>query len=110
MVHTVRGTSGNIHDVTKGNSLLHGQECLAFGDAGSQCIPKRPDAHVDDTWHVCMPPDKRRTLNMDNAANVLNDQAEKIKVGIRAKEEHSPTCDAFALSNFWMERGLQMGT
>ena len=26
LVHTVRGTSGNVADVTEGNSLLHGQE------------------------------------------------------------------------------------
>ena len=26
LVHTVRGTSGNVHDVVKGNSLLHGEE------------------------------------------------------------------------------------
>ena len=34
LVHAVRGTSGNVHDVTEGNSLLHGQEVVAFGDAG----------------------------------------------------------------------------
>ena len=26
LVHTVRGTSGNVADITEGNSLLHGQE------------------------------------------------------------------------------------
>jgi IS5 family transposase len=44
LVHTVRGTSGNVHDVVGGNSLLHGDETLAFGDAGYQGIEKRPDA------------------------------------------------------------------
>jgi IS5 family transposase len=45
LVHTVRGTSGNVHDVTEGNSLLHGQETDAFGDARYQGIEKRPDAN-----------------------------------------------------------------
>ena len=39
LVHSVRGTSGNVHDVTEGNSLLHGQETVAFGDGGlSGCV------------------------------------------------------------------------
>ena len=33
LVHTVRGTSGNVSDVVEGNSLLHGKEADAFGDA-----------------------------------------------------------------------------
>ena len=36
LVNTERGTSGNVHDVTEGNCLLHGQEVVAFGDAGYQ--------------------------------------------------------------------------
>ena len=34
LVHTVRGTAGNVADVSEGNALLHGQESVAFGDAG----------------------------------------------------------------------------
>lgn len=56
LVHTVRGTSGNVHDVTEGNSLLHGEEADAFGDAGYQGIEKRPDAKADVSWHVAMRP------------------------------------------------------
>jgi len=44
LVHTVRGTSGNVSDVVEANSLLHGQETDAFGDAGYQGVDKRPDA------------------------------------------------------------------
>lgn len=50
LVHTVRGTSGHVGDVTQGNSLLHGEESVAFGDAGYQGIEKRPDAQTDVTW------------------------------------------------------------
>ena len=53
LVHTVRGTSGNVHDVTEGNSLLHGQEKVVFADAGYQGIEKRADANLDVT---CMSP------------------------------------------------------
>lgn len=132
LVHTVRGTSGNVHDVTEGNSLLHGQERMAFGDAGYQGIQKRPAAKDDVTWHVAMRPGKRRALNMDNAADALLDQAEKIKAGIRAKVEHpfrvikrqfgyvkvryrglkkntAQLVTLFALSNLWMVRGKLMG-
>ena len=36
LVHTVRGTAANVNDVVEANSLLHGQESDAFGDAGYQ--------------------------------------------------------------------------
>lgn len=132
LVHTVRGTSGNVHDVTEGNSLLHGQEIVAFGDAGYQGIKKRPEANADVTWHVAMRPGKRKTLNLDNAADTLIDKAEKLKAGIRAKVEHpfrvikrqfgfvkvryrglkknaAQLVTLFALSNLWMVRGKLMG-
>jgi transposase, IS5 family len=44
LVHTVRGTAGNVNDVVQANALLHGQESDAFGDAGYQGADKRDDA------------------------------------------------------------------
>ena len=44
LVHTVRGTSGNVNDVVEGNALLHGQESAVFADAGYQGAHKRADA------------------------------------------------------------------
>lgn len=82
------GTSGRVGDVTEGNSLLHGQETDAFGDAGYQGIDKRPDAKSNVTWHIAMKPGKRRALSKDKASNVLVNQLEKLKAGIRAKLEH----------------------
>ena len=38
LVHTVRGTSGNVNDVVEANALLHGQETGAFADAGYQGV------------------------------------------------------------------------
>jgi IS5 family transposase len=64
LVHTVRGTSGNVHDIVEGNSLLHGEEAMAFGDAGYQGIEKRPVAKPDVTWHIAMRTGKRKALNL----------------------------------------------
>ena len=132
LVHTVRGTSGHVSDIAEANSLLHGEENVAFGDAGYQGVEKRPDATKDVTWHVAMRPGKRRALNKENAADALIDKAEKLKAGIRAKVEHpfrvikrqfghvkvryrglkkntAQLVTLFALSNLWMVRGELMG-
>ena len=133
LVHTVRGTSGNVADVTEGNSLLHGQESDVFGDAGYQGADKRPDAKADCKWHVAMRPGKRKKLDKDNKlADALINKVEKIKASIRAKVEHPfrvikrqfgftkvryrglkkntlQIKTLFALSNLWMVRHKLMG-
>ena len=88
LVHTVRGTSGNVHDVVEGNSLLHGEEVHTFGDAGYQGTTKRPDDKPKVTWHIAMRPGKRKDLNKEDAVDTMIDKVEKIKAGIRAKVEH----------------------
>jgi IS5 family transposase len=132
LVHTVVGTSGNVHDVTQGNSLLQGQESVAFGDAGYQGVEKRVDAKSGIQWHIAMRPGKRKALNKDNEADALTDKAEKLKAGIRAKVEHpfrvikrqfgyvkvryrglkkntAQLIMLFALSNLWMVRRKLIG-
>ena len=132
LVHTVRGTSGNVADVTEGNSLLHGEETDVFGDAGYQGADKRADAKREVTWHVAMRPGKRKELDKDNKPmDALIDLLEKIKAGIRAKVEHPfrvikrqfgygkvryrglkkntlQLKTLFALSNLWMVRHTLM--
>ena len=88
LVHTVRGTAGNVSDVVEANSLLHGQETDAFGDAGYQGVDKRPDAKADVRWHVAMKRSKRQALDKDNTVDALIEQHEKTKASIRAKVEH----------------------
>ena len=34
LVHTARGSSSNVADITQANNLLHGQEQMVFADAG----------------------------------------------------------------------------
>ena len=132
LVHTVRGTAAHVNDVTEGNSLLHGQEKEAFGDAGYQGIEKRPDAKDGVTWHVAMRPGKRAALDLENERDALTDKIEKAKAGIRAKVEHpfrvlkrqfgyvkvryrglkkntAQLMTLFALSNLWMARRQLMG-
>jgi IS5 family transposase len=132
LVHTVRGTSGHVSDIAEAHTLLHGEETLAFGDAGYQGVERRPDANKDVTWHVAMRPGKRRALNLDNEADAIRNQIEKIKAGVRAKVEHpfrvikrqfgfvkvryrglkkntAQLNTLFALSNLWMVRGKLMG-
>ena len=131
LVRTVRGTSGHVSDIAEANTLLHGEESLAFGDAGYQGVEKRPDASADVTWLVAMRPGKRRTLNKDNEADALLDKAEKLKSKVRAKVEHpfrvikrqfgfvkvryrglkkntAQLFTLFALSNLWMVRSKLM--
>jgi IS5 family transposase len=132
LVHSVRGTAGHVADIAEGNTLLHGQESVAFGDAGYRGIDKRTDAKGGVTWHVAMRPGKRRALNKDDEADALIDKAEKLKAAIRAKVEHpfrvikrqfgfvkvryrglakntAHLKTLFALSNLWMVRHKLMG-
>jgi IS5 family transposase len=131
LVHTVRGTSGNVHDVVEGNSLLHGNEVEAFGDAGYQGVDKRADAKKKVTWHIAMRPGKRKALDKNDPVDALTDRIEKAKAGIRAKVEHpfrvikrqfgfmrvryrglkkntAQLVTLFALSNLWMVRSQFM--
>ena len=127
LVHTVRGTAANVNDVVEANSLLHGQESDACGDAGYQGAAKRPDAGEGVNWHIAMRPGKRRALDKTRKVDALVDQLEALKASIRAKVEHpfrvikrqfghlkvryrglakntAQLTLLFALSNLWMVR------
>ncbi len=133
LVHTVRGTSGNVNDVVEANSLLHGQEMDVFADAGYQGAHKRPDAKDDVQWHVAMRPGLRKLLDKADPMDALTDQVERIKASIRAKVEHpfrvikcqfghvkvryrglakntAQLHTLFALANLWMVRKRLMGS
>ncbi len=132
LVHTVRGTSGHVNDVIEANSLLHGEELDAFGDAGYQGVTKRPNARHEVRWHIAMRPGLRKELDKDSAHGKLVDQIERIKAQIRAKVEHpfrvikrqfghvkvryrglakntAQLHTLFALSNLWMARRHLLG-
>jgi IS5 family transposase len=86
LVHTVIGTAANVHDVTQASALLHGEESMAFGDAGYQGVEKRSEATGVD-WHVVMRPGKRRVLDKNFPRSKLLNQAEQLKASVRYKVE-----------------------
>ena len=132
LVHTVRGTTGSVNDVVEANTLLHGEETEAWGDAGYQGASKRPDAKEGVRWNIAMRPGKRKLLDKTDLVDDLTDQLERIKASIRAKVEHpfrvikrqfghvkvryrglakntAQLHTLFSLSNLWMVRRTLMG-
>ncbi|PNG48732.1 Transposase DDE domain protein (plasmid) [Variovorax sp. WDL1] len=87
LVHTVVGTAANVNDVTQAGALLHGEETVAFGDAGYRGVDKREEAQGPQ-WHVAMQPGKRRQLDPKRKWARLLEKAEQLKASIRAKVEH----------------------
>ena len=130
LVHTVVGTSANVHDVTQASALLHGEESDVFADSGYRGVHKREDViedHAQVRWHVAMMPSHRKALDKDTPMGAIMDALEKTKARIRAKVEHPfrvIKCQfghrktryrglaknthqlqvLFALSNLWMVR------
>jgi IS5 family transposase len=87
-VHTVLATSANVADVTEAHALLHGEETIAFGDAGYQGVEKREEGRDSDVdWQVAMKRGKRKALPDDEYGRAL-DTFEKAKASLRAKVEH----------------------
>ena len=120
-------TAGNVNDVVEANSLLHGEEADAFGDAGYQGADKRPDAKPEVKWHIAMRPGRRSALDLSSPLAAMIDKSQQILAGIRAKVEHpfrvikrqfgftkvryrglkknaAQVQTLFALSNLWMAR------
>jgi IS5 family transposase len=131
LVHSVVGTAANVGDVTQAGALLHGQEQVAFGDAGYRGVGKRAEAQGPQ-WHVAMRPGERKKLNPFIAPQLQALTLEKWKASIRAKVEHpfrvlkrqfgytkvryrglakntAQIVMLFALSNLWMARRQLLG-
>ena len=132
LVRTVVGTAANVNDLNMAGALLHGEEEVAFGDAGYQGVHKRPEAQ-GPTWHVAMRRGLRRKLNPFIEPDFVAERVEKMNACIRAKVEHpfrvvkrqfgftkvryrglakntAQLVTLFALSNLWMARRDLMGT
>ena len=127
LVHTVKGTAGNISDVVEANSLLHGQEQVVFADSGYQGAHKRADAKPGVNWQVARRPSSRKPFENAGKLGRLIDEIEHLKASARAKVEHpfrvikrqfghvkvryrglkkntAQLMTLFALSNLWMVR------
>ena len=85
IVHCMRTTAANVHDVTEAHNLLHGGERVVWGDAGYQGVGKREEnLGLEVEWRVAMRPGLRRKLE-PGCGEAL---AEKAKASVRAKVEH----------------------
>ena len=88
LVHTVIGTAGNVSDISQAEALLHGEEMMAFADAGYQGIEKRPESQGSEVeWQVAMKPGKRKQLAGTELGRLV-ERVEYAKARIRAKVEH----------------------
>jgi transposase, IS5 family len=86
LIHSIKTTSANEHDITQADRLLHGDEQSVWGDAGYVGIEKRAE-HIGRkmNWLIGMRPGSRAKLVKSNPLFA----AEKIKASVRAKVEHS---------------------
>ena len=88
LVHTVVGTSANVHDVTQAHALLHGEEEMVLGDAGYRGVEKREENQGRNVQcHIAMRPGKRRTLGRGNMGRML-ESYERAKASLRSRVEH----------------------
>lgn len=88
LVHSLIGTAGHVSDISQAQDLLHGDETMAFGDAGYQGVEQREEhleAPVD--WHTAMRKGKRQKLDKSKEGE-LQEWLEQLKASIRAKVEH----------------------
>ena len=89
LVHSVRGTSGNVNDVVEANSLLHGEEEVVFADSGYRGAPKRPDAKPGVEWQIARRPSSRKPAEKQGRLGRIIDEIEHLKASVRAKVEHA---------------------
>ena len=89
LVHTVRGTSGNVNDVVVANSLLHGEESVVFADSGYRGAQKRPDAKPGVSWQIARRPSSRKPFENSGKLGQIIDEIEHLKASVRAKVEHA---------------------
>ena len=92
LVHTVKTTSANIHDVTVTNELLHGEENEIFGDSGYIGANKRENAVIRNkkskkiSYKISRKPSQIKKLTKSGQYQAKKSEHKKSR--IRAKVEH----------------------
>ena len=92
IVHTVKTTAANVHDVTMTPELLHGEEETVHGDSGYLGAEKREDAVVRNTankkirYKINRRPSQSK--NKTNRSRAQIKRREREKSSVRAKVEH----------------------
>jgi IS5 family transposase len=88
LIHSVQTTAANVHDLIPATELFHGEETVAYADAGYQGMTNRPEmADKEIKSGVAMRPGKRRVLPETPDGRLL-DLIETAKAHIRSKGEH----------------------
>ena len=92
LVHTVKGTAANVHDVTQTSALLTGDEEVAYGDSGYLGADKREDAIIRNKqgkkiqYKINRHPSQMKKLSKSGQYKAK--KAEHAKSSVRAKVEH----------------------
>ena len=92
LVHTIKTTSANVHDVTMTQELLHGEENEIFGDSGYIGANKRENAVIRNkkgkkiTYKISRKPSQIKKLSKSGQYKAK--KSEHKKSSIRAKVEH----------------------
>ena len=92
LVHHVKVTSANIHDVTMVAQLLTGEETVVYGDSGYLGAEKREDAVIRNAqgrkirYKTSRRPSQFKNRSVRSRAQIKRREREKSSV--RAKVEH----------------------
>lgn len=92
LVHTIKATAANVHDVTMASKLLHGEEETVNGDSGYIGAEKREDAVVRNKagnkiqYRINRRPSQLKTLSKSGKYKAK--KRERAKSSVRAKVEH----------------------
>ena len=91
LIHTVICTPANVADIQCASRLLHGEEKVAYGDAGYTGIEKREEKSGQTggrTWEVAIKRGKIKRM-AEGQIKDLTQQIERLKAQVRAKGEHA---------------------
>lgn len=79
---TLVTTAANTNDVTLADALLHGEEQIAFGNAGYQGVEKREE-HLNNAvrWEIAMRLGKRKALP-NTTLGRLTEKVEQLRASI----------------------------
>ena len=92
LVHTVKATAANVHDVSETSKLLTGEEEAVYGDSGYLGAGKREDAVVrNKSGHKIKYKINRRPSQikkLSKSGQYAAKKAEHAKSSVRAKVEH----------------------
>ncbi len=92
LVHTVKGTAANVHDVTMTSQLMHGEEDELYGDSGYIGTDKREDAVIRNKkgrkikYKINRKPSQIKKLSA--GGQYAARKSEHKKSSVRAKVEH----------------------